>query len=272
MRRRFAVAAQLAVSAFLASSAVASDLFGVKFDASTPLYSINESTGALISIGGTGFANVADLTSDPVTDTLWGVEVNTNELLTIDRHTGAASVAAQLDSVNPIVSLAFDPLTRTLYGSTSIGFAQPGEDVLYAIDPVTGSTTSKGSIGFEKVYALGFDQHGTLFGISDFSKELITINIATGAGTLVPGSSALEVSAAFDIASRPEDNTMFLADSGTASLYKLNTANGKLTAVGSYGSMTNIVGLGFLVPEPDTYLALAVGLGLLALLRRRLPY
>ena len=60
---------------------------------------------------------------------------------------------------------------------------------------------------------------------------------------------------------------MFLADSTSNTLYKLDTTNAGLTQVGPYGTSANIVGLAFLAPapEPSVYLALAAGLGLLAL-------
>jgi len=274
MRRSFAVAAQWLVLTCLAGSAAAADLFAVQFPGPTPLYSVNEATGALTAIGDTSFANVADLTSDPLTGTLWGIDVATNQLLTINRHTGAASLAAQLDSPTPIASIAFDPVTRRLFGNTAVGFGKTTQDTLYAIDPSSGSTTLIGPLGvdFSQVYALGFDQHGVLFGIADSSKQLIMIDPTTGAGAMVGNS--LSVNAAFDLASRPSDNTMFLADSTSNALYKLNTADGVLTEIGPYGGTANIVGLAFLAPapEPSVYLALAAGLALLALARRRLPH
>ena len=48
MRRNFAVAAVLL---FLPGGASASELFGVNFPDATPLFSLNQSSGALTSIG-----------------------------------------------------------------------------------------------------------------------------------------------------------------------------------------------------------------------------
>jgi hypothetical protein len=264
MRRNFAVAAVLL---FLPGGASASELFGVNFPDATPLFSLNQSSGALTSIGTTGFTDIADLTSDLQTETLWGIDSKTNRLLTINPQTGAASVAAQLDSPNPIVSIAFDPVTRKLYGNTAVAFGSTRGDALYAIDPTTGATTLKGLIGFAHVYALGFDEHGKLYGVSDFSKQLLSINPGTGVGMAL---FTLSLNAVFDLATRPEDDVMFLADSTTNSLYTLTTADGMTEKVGDYGSTTNIVGLAFLMPGPTpiVYFSLGVGLAVLVKLRR----
>jgi len=275
MKRRFAVALQLALLMCFSERALSAVLFGESVDPgqASPLFSINQSAGNIAEIGPTGFSNVADLTSDPATGRLWGVEAQSNQpgrLLSINSNTGAAAVVATLDSAKPIVSLAFDPITRKLYGSTAVGFGA-SQDALYTIDPLSGHTSLVGVIGFDNVYALGFDQQGKLFGVSEISKALISINTTTGAGTQIDGFKNNDINRAFDLASRPGDNTMFLADSGSMSLYTLNTVTGHVDLIGPYGSSANIVGLAFLtsVPEPSTYLVLCVGLSLFALLRQR---
>jgi len=273
MKRRFAVALQLTLFVCFSERALSAVLFGEFGEQNTRLFSVNQSTGKLTGIGPTGFSDVADLTSDPATGRLWGVEAKADQpgrLLSINASTGAAAVVATLDSAKPILSLAFDPIARKLYGSTAVGFGA-ARDALYAIDPLNGHTSLIGVIGFDNVYALGFDQHGRLFGVSEISKALISIDTETGAGTQIDGFRNNNISRAFDLASRPEDNTMFLADSGTASLYRLNTVTGVADLVGPYGSPLNIVGLAFLasVPEPSTYLVFCLGLSLLALSRRR---
>jgi len=271
MQRMVAIAGLMLSAAGCVSSACASQLFGVGFDQPTALYSIDQSTGALTALGPTGFANVADLTSDPLTNTLYGVDANGNQLLKMDTKTGQATRAAILDSVSPIGSIAFDPVSRQLYGNTVVGFGGATHDTLYRIDPVSGHTTLIGALGsFVQVFALGFDQHGTLFGISNQSNELIRIDTATGQGTLIPGAPPLPFQGSFDIASRPEDNTMFLANSLNASLYILDTTTASLTLAGPYGSQTNIVGLAFLssVPEPFAVDVLVAGLVILLIARR----
>jgi hypothetical protein len=100
--------------------------------------------------------------------------------------------------------------------------------------------------------------------VSNDNDELISISTATGNGTLVGG---VATGSSFDIASRPEDGQMFLADSGTSSLYRLDTATGATSLVGGYGSFTNVVGLAFgpggTVPLPGTLALSALGLAAL---------
>lgn len=254
------------------SAARASILYAVEFPGTTPLYTADQGTGALAAIGPTGFDGIGDLTSDtrPGLFTLWGIRIASNELFTFDPVTGLGTAGPVLTSpaggpVAGITSIAFDPVTGVLYGNTTPAFGG-GPDTLYSIDPITGVATFIGGIGFSNVFALGFDQSGGLFGISDSTDELIRISTATGAGALV-GPTGLGF--AFDLASRPEDGTMFVADSGTFSLYTIDTATGATTAVGPYGSATNVVGLAFSpVPEPTTLTLLVGGLSSLALRRR----
>jgi hypothetical protein len=271
MERRLAVVARFVVIACLAGHAAASDLFGVSLPPNNPslLYSVNQSSGQVTTIGTTGFSDVTDLTSNPLTGTIWGVDVTTRQLLVINPHTGAASAVATLDSAEAIASIAFDPVTGGLFGNTAVEFG-PSSDTLYRIDPITGHTTAIGSIGKASVFALAFDQHGVLLGVSNGTHELITISTATGMATQAVPIDALK---AFDIASRPEDNTMFLADSNSGQLYTLNTATGATLAVGPYGTAPtpNIAGLAFMseAPEASTYVTVMVGLGLVFVLRRR---
>lgn len=254
-------------------AAHSSELYGVEFSAPTDLFSISQTTGAVSSIGPTGQDNLGDLTSDtrPASERLWSVRIASNELSLLNPGTGATLSTVTLDSPNLMTSIAFDAVSGKLYGNTSMGFGAPF-DALYEINPATGNTTFIGRILFDNVYSLGFDQNGKLFGVSDATDDLIAISTLSGIGSFI---ADLPLGLAFDIASRPEDNTMFLADSGTFSLYTVNTTTGAVDLVGPYGSALNVVGLAFLsgtvIPEGSTVLAGGALGGLLisALLRRR---
>jgi hypothetical protein len=262
----------IALAAGLASlPAAASTLYGVEYAGVTPLYSLNQGTGALSTVGPTGANDIGDLTSDTraASFRLWGVRITDNELVTIDAGTGAITSTVAMDSANDMVSIAFDSVSGRLFGNTSVGFGA-AFDALYEINPLTGATTFIGRILFSNVFALGFDQAGQLFGVSNSSSELISISTTTGNGAAIAG---LAPGFAFDIASRPEDGQMFLADSGTSSLYRLDTGTGATTLVGGYGSTTNIVGLAFgpggTVPLPGTLALSALGLAALGARTRR---
>lgn len=261
----------MAASLAAGLSSQASTLYGVEFSGPTDLFVLDQTTGLLSSVGPTGKDGLGDLTSDtrPGSQKLWSVRIASNELIELDPATGTAVAVIPMDSPDNMVSLAFDAVSGKLYGNTSLGFGAPF-DALYEIDPVTGTTTFVGRILFDNVYALGFDQSGQLFGVSDATDDLISIDTTTGNGAFIADISA---GSSFDIASRPEDDVMFLADSGTFSLYTLDTGTGALTLVGPYGSSGNVVGLAFLnpIPEASTQTAgLVLGCALLGEgLRRR---
>jgi len=238
------------VALLTASPAVATELFSVDFSGAATLYRMDQVGGSANVVGPVGNDNIGDLTSDTRAGsaTLWGVRIASDELLTIDPVTGA-----QVDSV---------PLTLDTNGAFQ---GDPGHMTSIAFDPVTGQSEFIGRITFENVFSLGFSQDGTLYGISDTTDQLISINLLNGNGTFI---ADLQVGFAFDIASRPEDDEMFLVDSGTFSLYTMDVSNGNLTGVGGYGGSPNLVGLAFSqVPEPGTLLL--VGLGLTFFARRR---
>ncbi len=247
----------------------ASELYSVHFNATTPLYKMNQSTGAATAIGPSGFDNVGDLTSDTTLlgGPVWGIRIASNELLKFNPITGAATSVATLNSPDNITSIAFDPVSKKLYGNTTVSFGAPF-DALYEIDPNTGNTTFIGRILFADVFSLGFDQGGKLFGVSDATNELISISTVTGNGALV---APLQLNFIFDIASRPEDNVMFAVDSGNSALWKLDTTTGQASLVGPYGGASpNLVGLAFsAVPEPGVASIVGVLAGGLLMRRRR---
>jgi hypothetical protein len=251
----------LFASAFLgihaALAVAASQLYANEYPGVTPLFRINQVTNVANPSGLTGQDNVGDLASDPGprNPRLWGIKINTNTLLQLSPATGATIRSVPLNSPDAMVSLAFDPVTDRLYGNTSAGYGAPF-DALYEIDPNTGSSTFVGRIGFENVYALGFTQTGALYGIADtLINRLITISPATGDGTLV---TTMARGGYYDLASRPEDNAMFVVDSMTTTVGILDLHTGVILSGGRYVNSTNLVGLAFIMPEPTSLAGLAI--------------
>lgn len=272
MNRRLTFVFGLVVVLLIGQFANASTLYGIQFQTGTGFDLVNQSTGALTLIGNTGNGATGDLTSNLI-NTIWAPDMLNDALLTVNPATGAISSSVAIHDVTgalvPMVSLAWDPVTKVLYGNTAVGFGSTANDVLYSIDPTTGNAAMIGTIGFNSVFALGFDNNGTLYGISNNRGALITVDTSTGAGSLV---NTIQLSAAFDLAFRPEDNTMFVGDSGTESLYTMDPTNGNVTLVGPYGGNPNLVGLAFLsVPEPGSLMLLCTGLiGVAGFTRRKL--
>lgn|GEM_PF-2433976 len=200
-------------------------LYGSKTLSTGMLVTINPSTGAATEVGLLGFGYVEGLAFDAVRDALYGCDLQTNTLLRIDTTTGEAAPIGRLladatssglayDDRNHklLVShvypgrlmeidlalsageeigslgdhagdaLAFDPNTNTLYG------ADAQRDELIAIDVLTGAAYTIGPIGFTNVQAIAFaPDTGVLYGVNSLTtdEQLITIDVATGAGHLV---------------------------------------------------------------------------------------
>jgi len=267
-----AVAAVLAVAT---STASASTLNGVDFGAATPIYTLDQTTGALTAGPATGVGGIGDLASSGADATLWGVQISSNTLYRFDATSGATLGTVAVTGSNAptgapekIVSLAYDAKGKVLYGNSTTLLG--GGTDLFRIDPATGAATWVGNLQVDKMYALAFDPiGGYLYGangeIGDPS-SLWRIDPATAAAVSV---GALRTNGNFDLAFRPEDNALFLASSGSYSLYTVDIATAATTLVGAYGSSTNVVGLAFAVPEPQTYALMVAGLVAVGFVARR---
>jgi len=104
----------------LTGTVSASQLYGTNFDNPGTLFSVNQATGALSTIGATGTV-LGDLTSNPSAGTVWGVNITGNQLYTLNVGTGAATAVPVITGTNPaggpafpIVSIAYDPRTSAL--------------------------------------------------------------------------------------------------------------------------------------------------------------
>ena len=83
------------------------------------------------------------------TSTLYGVDNSTDQLITINTTTGAATVVGSL-GFSIVRGLAFDPNTSTLYGVDALA------DQLITINTTTGAGTAVGPLGFDAPTGLTF--------------------------------------------------------------------------------------------------------------------
>ncbi len=111
---------------------------------------ISGSATAISSHGLGGFTGVVGLAFDPNTNTLYGTDVETDQLIRIDMSTGAPAAIGP-SGFDRVDGLAFDQNTNTLFGIDTI------TDQLITINTSTGAGTVVGSIGFGDVVELAFD-------------------------------------------------------------------------------------------------------------------
>ncbi len=211
-------------------------------------YNLNASTGASTRVAGFGLGNFAGilgvtgiegLAFDPNTNTLYGFDSATLQLIAINVGTGAGVVrGGPLGILGAVVSgLTFDAITNILYGSDT------GNTNLVTINTGTGAGVVVGPLGFFSVQGLAFAPN-TIFGSNDANgidgnPQLLTINTATGAGTAIgtfgfPGVVAL--------AADPDTNTIYGVDGGNQ-LLTIDTATGTATAAGALLGFPLVTGL-----------------------------
>jgi len=160
------------------------------------LYSIDYTTGEATLIGDLGASLMHGLAYDPCTVRLLGTfgQSEGDGLYSIDVTTGAATLIGHIgffdaDHRNTVHGLAVHPETHVLYGIV----AGPAFNwsALIEIDKETGQGTQ---IGQQYVHfsGLAFDMETkVLYGIDNWTSDLYTIDIRTGATTLI-GSTGLD--------------------------------------------------------------------------------
>jgi hypothetical protein len=233
--------------------------------AASSLYTINTATGAATVVGSLGFsASFSGL--EYMNGSLYVTDLFANggfNFGSINPATGAATVIAAQGSLN-MWGLAANPSLNLFYTVDL-----DAGNVLKSITPA-GVITTIGATG------VGFFGTGMAFRASTntlfatgFDGSLYTINTTTGAATIV-GSTGLSFTNAWQGLAFDGSGTLFLNAADNDNLYTINTTTGAATLVGANGPTNGngIDGLAFApVPEPASMAAL--GLGALALLRKR---
>lgn len=173
-----------------------------------------------------------------------------SDLYSVNTTTGVTT------SIGPIgfavTGLAIDPISGTLYGSTSLQSPSNPNSII-TIDRATGAGTLVGAVGIpgEEVADLTFDAAGTLYGwIEIYGDDLVTIDTATGAATVV-GNSALST---FGSGLADVNGTLFYSGDGvTGALRTVNKTTGLTTVVTTLrGAPPTTDGIAAMAVHPDT--------------------
>jgi len=129
---------------FLPATAGAQIGFSVQSDGDDQLYSIDLPSGTATPIGPTGFNDIECLSFDPSGTILYGVDDNTDQLVTCSTSTGACN------AVGPLVNLDDGQLNCGLtFDCSGNLFLSTEEDTptFYSVNPNTGQATPIGPQG-----------------------------------------------------------------------------------------------------------------------------
>lgn len=161
---------------------------------------------------------------------------STTALITIDEFTGNGSPLATID-LDYVRGLAFAP-DGALYAIDDGGIAMP--DVLYTIDPITGTTMLIAATSHARIQGLAIDRGGDAFAW-DTEAGLLSVDLATGATIDVNG----QLDGSQDIESLTFSATGELYGCGYA-LYTLDRASGVRSLIGSggYGDIRGVAFIG----------------------------
>ena len=149
-------------------------------------------------------------------------------LYTINPTTGAATVVASMSVA--LTGMAFDPTTSIMYGVTSPSSNNPRR--LVTVNLSTAATTIIGELldGTDSHICadIAFDSSGQLYGWSQFSDSLVTIDKTTGAVTPTANvQSSYGDGMDFDW----EDKLYGIFDGDDGTLWQVDTSDGTLTTI-----------------------------------------
>ena len=291
------------------SGALAQSLHGVMFRTggqtsglNPKLYDVDRATGAATNPRNVNVNNLVGISYGPgglmygLTDNLGRINNVAGQggrglLVSIDPATGQATGIGRVDPTATDIlvfegDLAYRTSTNTLYGlSTRVNGAQ-----IFTINTATGAGTvvatvaAPGGTGANfDLSAMAFAPNGDLYALDTRfpntpadPARLHRIDLASGSILQTFQTSTILGSAA-GMAFDPFDGSLLIADGdtgGTNNLYRFDFGSSSLATIGATGAEGGIyrglAGLAFSpapVPEPATIGAL--GLGMLALLRRR---
>lgn len=178
------------------------------------LYAVNPATGAATAIGAIG-VSVNSLTVSP-SGIIYGANTG---LYSISTTTGAANFVGNLGgSFVSSGDLCFGTDGTLYLSSTTPGTS---DDRLVKVNTATGAATLIGNIGFANVVGLALGQDGVMYGVTT-GGQLLSINLATGAGSFIATISAGGMNDAASLVEPPAPPSTPPGASFTSATYTVN--------------------------------------------------
>ncbi|MBL9031999.1 MAG: hypothetical protein JNM80_09870 [Phycisphaerae bacterium] len=171
--------------------AVSNDTYGVAPGAAgRKLWTINPATGNATYVANiTGAAGVINgLGYDPTAGVLYGIVQATGQLVTINTASGVATTLGPANG-GTVGGLEFNPSNNTLYGVNDAG----GATSLVRFNLPAGTMVTIGALGagITDCNGLGVVANGDLYTVNAATEQLLRINPATGAATLVGATGGI---------------------------------------------------------------------------------
>lgn len=211
--------------AFFAAMLPAQTLFLVDSGTDT-LYTVDENTGLATAVGPTGSAGLGTpcgLAHDG-TD-LYTLDLSGGEVMTLDTATGTPTFIGTT-ALSGWQDITWDPASQQFYAVNQ-------NNTLYSIDLLGNPTLVGTTTGASLLTAMAFDNTGTLWAM-DFSVGNIgTLDLTTGAYTVVAGGTVTGVQG---MSFHPATGVLYASSTNTDSLYIVDPATGTSTLVGAHGA------------------------------------
>ncbi|SER25054.1 PEP-CTERM protein-sorting domain-containing protein [Nitrosomonas sp. Nm51] len=162
----------------------------------------------------------------------FGVDGDTTDstFYSIDFATGTGTTIGGVGGVgfSDVEALSF--FGNTLYA------IDDSSNQLITIDTTTGAGTAVGALGVSVTGpGLAISASGSAFMADQFGGDLWTVNLGTGAATLLNGSIGADLDGLTFLG-----NTLYGVDAGNDSLYTVDTVTGAASLVGAGGTLTGL--------------------------------
>ena len=182
------------------------------------------------------------------------IEFNLNELHTLDTATGTATT---IGACTPIPGHVWTGATGTVDGTLYASSTNDAQSYLYTVDIASGTATAIGEItNAPTIIDIAINADGEMYGVEISTDNLVQIDPATGAGTVI-GSIGFDANYAQGMDFEPVSGVLYLAaynaTAGQGELRIANTATGNSVLVGAFLDGAETDALAF-TPSPSLFL------------------